>query len=112
MTQTFEFYNARAEEAASEAKAATLDNVRDRNLRAEKTWRGLANQAQRVLLDRQKTEAAKARQRAEDAAEVEAQALVRLEADAALDKPRPDNDDMADTPIDDRPGLNGSSYLS
>lgn len=66
MTQTFEFYNARAEEAAADAKAATLENVRDRNLRAEKTWRGLANQARRVLLDRQKTEAAKARRLAEE----------------------------------------------
>lgn len=71
MTQTFEFYNARAEEAAADAKAATLDNVRDRNLRAEKTWRGLANQARRVLLDRQKTEAAKAPRLAEDAAPTE-----------------------------------------
>ena len=71
MTQTFEFYNARAEEAAADAKAATLENVRDRNLRAEKTWRGLANQARRVLLDRQKTEAAKARRLAEDAAPTE-----------------------------------------
>ena len=68
MTQTFEFYNARAEEAAKEAERATLDNVRDRNLRAEKTWRGLANQARRVLIDRQNTEAAKIRRREEEAA--------------------------------------------
>ena len=56
MSQTFEFYDARANEAAAEAEKATLDNVRDRNLRAEKTWRGLANQARRVLIDRAKAE--------------------------------------------------------
>lgn len=68
MTQTFEFYDARAKDAAAEASAATLDNVRDRNLRAEKTWRGLADQARRVLRDRQKTEAEKLRKRDELAA--------------------------------------------
>ena len=56
MSQTFEFYDARAKEAALEAKQATLDNVRDRNLRAEKTWRGLATQARKVKRDREKAE--------------------------------------------------------
>ena len=54
MSQTFEFYDARANEAASEAAEATLDNVKNRNLRAEKTWRGLADQAKRVSQERQK----------------------------------------------------------
>ena len=54
MAQTFEFYNARANEAAAEAEGAALDNVRDRNLRAEKTWRGLAEQARKVETDREK----------------------------------------------------------
>ena len=54
MTQTFEFYDARANEAAEEAAEATLQNVKDRNLRAEKTWRGLADQAKRVSHERQK----------------------------------------------------------
>ena len=35
--QTYEFYSARAAEAAADAQAATLDNVRDRALRAEAT---------------------------------------------------------------------------
>jgi hypothetical protein len=60
MSQTYEFYDARAREAAAEAEQATLDNVRERNLRAEKTWRGLANQARKVLVDRQKSEREKA----------------------------------------------------
>ncbi|XUU61115.1 hypothetical protein ACRAQ6_02260 [Erythrobacter sp. HA6-11] len=56
MKQTFEFYDARAREAAQEAKEATLENVKERNLRAEKTWRGLANQARKVVIDRAKAE--------------------------------------------------------
>ncbi len=69
MSQTFEFYDARAKEAATEASKATLDNVRDRNLRAEKTWRGLANQARRVMVDRAKAEEERAERRAAEAAE-------------------------------------------
>ncbi len=66
MSQTFDFYDARAREAAAEAKAATLQNVRDRNLRAEKTWRGLADQAQRVMIDRAKAERERAARRDAD----------------------------------------------
>ena len=55
MSQSFEFYDARAREAAVEAEDAVLANVRERNLRAEKTWRGLANQAQKVMLDRERS---------------------------------------------------------
>ena len=75
MSQTFEFYDARANEAAAEADAATLDNVRERNLRAEKTWRALATQAQKVMVDRYKAEAVRAERRAAEAADA---------ADAAL----------------------------
>ncbi|MFN6935642.1 MAG: hypothetical protein ACK4NZ_10890 [Tsuneonella sp.] len=69
MSQTFEFYDARAREAEAEANQATLDNVRDRNLRAAKTWQALANQAQRVLRDREKSEREKAAKRAVEAAD-------------------------------------------
>jgi len=75
LSQTFEFYDARANEAAAEADAATLDNVRERNLRAEKTWRALATQAQKVMVDRYKAEAVRAERRAAEAADA---------ADAAL----------------------------
>jgi hypothetical protein len=54
MSQTFEFYDSRAREAATEAKEAVLDNVRERSLRAEKTWRGLAEQARKVKIDRER----------------------------------------------------------
>lgn len=66
MSQTFEFYDARAREAAAEADKATLDNVRDRNLRAEKTWRGLAEQARKVMIDRKAAEEERAKRRAEE----------------------------------------------
>ena len=69
MAQTFEFYHARAEEAAERAKAAELENVRERELRAEKTWRGLAAQAQKVADDRVKAEEARAERRAAEALE-------------------------------------------
>ena len=70
MSQTFEFYDARAREAATEAKAATLENVRERSLRAEKTWRGLADQARRVMAER-----AKQKQQREDRCNAEAAAF-------------------------------------
>lgn len=63
MSQTFEFYAARAIEAEKEAASATLDNVRDRSLRAAKTWNALAAQAQRVTQNRLKAESAKLAQR-------------------------------------------------
>ena len=67
MSQTYEFYAERAREAAEEAAAATLDNVRERNLRAQKTWSALAEQAGKVKADRVKAEATKAAQRAAEA---------------------------------------------
>lgn len=61
---TFEFYDTRARAAAVAAEKATLENVRERELRAEKTWRSLANQAQAVAVQREKTEREKAELRA------------------------------------------------
>ena len=60
MYQSFEFYEARAQEAALEAEAATLENVRQRSLRAEKSWTGLAELALRLELDRAKAKQSKA----------------------------------------------------
>jgi hypothetical protein len=68
MSQTYEFYAERAREAADEAAAATLDNVRDRNLRAEKTWSMLAEQARKVKADRVKAEETRAARIAADEA--------------------------------------------
>jgi len=54
MAQSYEFYCARADEATAAADAATLDRVRERELRAAKTWRGLAEHARGVAEERAK----------------------------------------------------------
>jgi hypothetical protein len=82
MSQTYEFYAERAREAAAEAAASTLDNVRERNERAQKMWTTLAEQARSVRTARERTERAKASARAEAEAEAEAEAD---RATAALD---------------------------
>jgi hypothetical protein len=67
MSHTFEFYTERADQSAAEAGTADLANVRERALRSEKTWRGLAAQAKRVLAERAKAEIARDERRAEEA---------------------------------------------
>jgi hypothetical protein len=67
MAQTYEFYSARADEAASLAEQATLDNVRERELRAERSWRGLAEQARKMIEERAKAQRLRA-ERDEEAA--------------------------------------------
>jgi hypothetical protein len=67
MSQTFEFYDERAKEAAAEAARAKLDNVRERALRSERTWRGLAEQARKVARDRAKADNERAERRAAEA---------------------------------------------
>ncbi|HEX5182498.1 MAG TPA: hypothetical protein VFW19_05025 [Allosphingosinicella sp.] len=42
-----DFYEARAAAARTEAEAATLDNVRDRCLRAASAWEAMAARVQR-----------------------------------------------------------------
>ena len=69
MSQSYEFYAARASEAAAEAKNATLDNVRDRALRAQATFQALADQARAVTRRREKLENEKAAARAAATAE-------------------------------------------
>ena len=56
MAQTYEFYTARADEARKAADDATLDNVRNRELRAAKSWEDLAEHARGVAEARVKTE--------------------------------------------------------
>ncbi|WP_454598409.1 hypothetical protein [Qipengyuania sp. SM2507] len=83
MSQTFEFYHARAEESATEAEAAQLDNVRDRALRSEATWRGLAEQARKVAEDRVKAEHERSIKRAAEAEAVEERAQEARELEDA-----------------------------
>jgi hypothetical protein len=60
MSQQHEFYLARAAEANAEAEKATLDNVRDRCLRAEAAWSAMAARAERSDKARAKAAAEKA----------------------------------------------------
>jgi hypothetical protein len=46
-SSNLQFFLARAEQARSEAEAATLDHVRERCRRSEAAWTGLADKARR-----------------------------------------------------------------
>lgn len=72
MAQTYEFYQERANAAAAAAEKATLENVRDRELRAEATWRGLADQARAVAVQREKAEREREIRREQEAATADA----------------------------------------
>jgi hypothetical protein len=63
MADNYKFYLDRAEAAALAASAATLENVRERELRAEKTWLGLAHQAKSVAVQREKADRERADRR-------------------------------------------------
>ncbi|QNP46987.1 hypothetical protein H9L14_09325 [Sphingomonas sediminicola] len=60
-------YRLRAEQARAEADEATLENVRDRCLRAEAAWMEMATRADRTEKMRADLAAAKAAQLAESA---------------------------------------------
>jgi hypothetical protein len=53
MATGHQFYLLRAEEAAREASETSLDNVRDRALRSEAAWRGMADRALTIERDRE-----------------------------------------------------------
>lgn len=67
MSQTFDFYDARASEAEAAAERAELANVRDRELRSAAVFRQLANQARKVDVDRKKADAERVERRAAEA---------------------------------------------
>ena len=60
MSSQVDLYRARATEARSEAESATLDNVRQRNLRSAEAWEAMAARAERGENMRAKLEAEKA----------------------------------------------------
>jgi hypothetical protein len=60
LSTTNEFLRIRAAEARREADAATLDNVRDRHLRAAEAWEAMADRGERTVRRRAETEARKA----------------------------------------------------
>lgn len=53
MGTSYEFFLLRADEAANEAAGAALDNVRDRALRSEAAWRGMADRALQIERERE-----------------------------------------------------------
>jgi len=57
LTTQLEFYRARAEQCRAEAASATLDNVRDRCLRAEDAWLRMADRVARTEAMRREKEA-------------------------------------------------------
>jgi hypothetical protein len=69
MSQTSDFYDARADEAEAAAGQAQLDNVRDRELRSAAVFRKLAEQARKLLIDRAKAEVIREERRAAEAQE-------------------------------------------
>ena len=75
MAQSYEFYIERAEAAATAASKADLENVRMRELRAEKTWLGLAEQARKGAEERLKADEARKAKREAEAAEAAEEAI-------------------------------------
>ena len=63
MPQTYQFYEARAVDAAEEAKDAGLDMLRERALRSEKAWRSMAERARKIEAKREKAEHARIERR-------------------------------------------------
>ena len=80
MSQNFEFYNTRANEAAAEADAATLDNVRERALRSETAWREMADRAKQMEVDRETARVDREKRQAEMAASDDAEISEALTA--------------------------------
>lgn len=74
MADTYETLTERADVAAAAAARATLENVRERELRSEKVWRVLAEQTRARFEQREIQERESAARRAAEAA---------LKADAA-----------------------------
>ena len=80
MSQTFEFYDERARAAEDAADRADLDNVRERELRSARAWRGMADRQLQIDAERAKAEQIRAARRA---AELEAAEAARVPEDAA-----------------------------
>lgn len=80
MNQGYAYCMEQAEKAAAEADAATLDNVRERCRRSQRTWLGLADHARAVADQRAKAELERADRREAERLEAEERAAARLAA--------------------------------
>ncbi len=74
MSQSFEFYQERADAAAKEAAEASLQNVRDRALRSEAAWREMADRARETDRERKIADRARAERREAEAIAAEQRA--------------------------------------
>jgi hypothetical protein len=78
MSQTFEFYDQRAKAAEAAADEAELDNVREREMRSARAWRGMADRQRMIDTERVKADEVRAARRA---AELEAAEAARVPAE-------------------------------
>ena len=67
MSQTFQFYAGRAQAAEAAAAEAQLENVRERELRAAKAWREMADRQLQIDNGRAKAEVDRAERIASEA---------------------------------------------
>ena len=72
MSLTYEFYVQRAEAAEAAADAASLNNVRERELRSAHAWREMANRQLMIESERVKADEIRAERRAAERAAAEA----------------------------------------
>ena len=78
MSQTFDFYDERARSAEAEAERAVLDNVREREMRSARAWRGMADRQLMIDAERVKAEEIRSARRA---AELEAAEAMQVPAE-------------------------------
>lgn len=78
MSSTHDFYQQRAKAAEAAAEDATLINVRDRELRSAKAWRGMADRQLMIDAGKVKADAERAARREEECAAFEAERVRRL----------------------------------
>ena len=72
MSLTYEFYVQRAEASEAAAKASSLANVRERELRSAHAWREMANRQLMIESERVKADEIRAERRAAERAAAEA----------------------------------------
>ena len=82
MSQTFDFYDERAREAAAAADRTDLVMVRERELRSAKAWREMADRALLLEAERIKAEGIRAARRAAEA-ELEMLEPMQMQAQAS-----------------------------
>lgn len=78
MTQTFDFYDQRAQAAEAEAEKSSLANVRERELRSARAWREMADRQLKIDAERVKADAERSARRAAEREAAKASASAHL----------------------------------